>query len=408
MTRALVVALTALLLTAAGPVEDPAAAPTDACPSLGRCCVEGEADCVHPAAGRGVLAVSSLAAAGAGTAVYMAAGDSLRSGEPFIQMMGLGAVGALGAGLGAIAARLAPRGETTVLDRPGTPTLMVSLTPGGTATLDERVPYGLGVAFDPSIELDGRISLRPHVSFSTSLGVSQDVDPRPQYSEPIPGQDSTFPVALRAWRMRLSAGAELQMKLPYPADVPARVYMGRVELRYRPRWELRRRVTQPGASNHQATEHHAIYPATFGFRWHLSSRQQFTLYLGPRIDFIGFTDPGETEVRRGGGNVGSFHAEAWYALDIPFTPEQGMKTSVTGRVNLGYIHSNLDGNGFDFAAAVGFWGPIEVSFDLRLRRLNAPVAAQLSAGMIIGTGGGPFVELGLVTEPLRKPIEEVE
>ncbi|MCP4872419.1 MAG: hypothetical protein GY898_27280 [Proteobacteria bacterium] len=402
MTRALVAALSAVFLTAAGPVEDPAAAPKDACPSLGRCCVEGEEYCVHPAAGRGVLAVSSLAGAGAGAAVYMAAGDSLRSGEPFLQMMGLGAVGLLGSGLGAVAARLAPRGETTVLDRPGSPTLVLSLTPGGTSVLDEAAPYGLGFSFDPSFELDGYLAIRPHVAFSTSLGVSQDVDPRPQHTQPIDGQESTFPVALRAWKMKLSAGAEFRMKLPYPALVPARTYMGRIELRYRPRWELRRRVVQPGESDHQATEHHALYPATFGFRWHLSPRQRFTLWLGPRIDFISFTDHGETELHHGSGNVGSFHAEAWYSLDIPFTPEQGMKTSVTGRFNLGYVHSNLDGDGFDFTAAIGFFGPIEVSFDLRLRRMNAPVAAQISAGMIIGSGGGPFVELGLVTEPIRK------
>jgi len=268
--------------------------------------------------------------------------------------------------------------------------------------LDEAAPYGLGVALDPSFEVDPYLSIRPHFSFSTSLGVSQDVDPRPQHTEAIDGQDSTFPVALRRWKMKVSAGMEVRMKLPYPTLLPARSFMGRIELRYRPRWELRRRVVQPGASDHQATEHHALYPATFGFRWHLSPRQRFTLWLGPRIDFIGFTNPGSTELRRGQGNVGSFHAEAWYAIDIPFTPEQGMKTSVTGQLNVGYVHSNLDGSGFDITAAIGFFGPIEVSFDLRLRRMGAPVAAQLTAGMIIGTGGGPFVELGLVTPSIRK------
>ncbi len=395
-------ALAAALLSAAGPVEDPTAPPKDACPSFGRCCVEGEAFCIHPAAGRGVLAAGSLAGAGIGGLVYLTAGDSLRSGEPFTQMMGLGAIGLAGAGIGAIAGRLAPRGELTVPDRPSTPTLTFGLSPHGTSTLDELAPYGVRVALDPTFELDGIATIRPHVGFSTGLGAAQHVDPRPQHVAAIEGQDATFPVVLRTWSMKLSAGAELSLKLPYPALAPARTYMGRVELRYRPRWELRRRVLQPGAADHQAIEHHALYVATFGLRWHLSPRQRFTLWLGPRIDAIAFTDPGSTRLRHGTPNFGSFLAEAWYQLDIPFTPEDGMKTHVAGRINLGYVHNNLDGQGFDFGAVVGFFGPIEVSFDLRLRRLGSPVAAQLTAGMILGVGGGPFVELALVAPTLRR------
>jgi hypothetical protein len=316
-------------------------------------------------------------------------------------MMGMGVVGFVGAGLGAIAGFLAPGGERTVVDRPSSPTLTLSLSPGGTSVLDEVAPYGISISFDPEFVLDEVVGIRPHLAFSTSLGASRHVDPRPQHTETIRGQDATFPVVFSAWGMKLAAGAEVGIKLPYPSLGPARPFMGRLEFRYRPRWEMRRRVIQPGQDNHQATEHHALYPAMFGFRWHLSPRQRFTAWVGPRIDFIGFTNPGSREVRRGPGNIGTFHAEAWYQLDIPFTPEQGRKTSVTARINLGYVHSNLDGDGFDFAAAIGFFGPFEVSFDLRLRRLGAPAALQLTAGLIVGTGGGAFFEIGLVAPSIQ-------
>ncbi len=389
----------AVLLVGASPPVDPA--DLDACPSLKRCCVPGEEDCTHPGAARGLLFATTATSATVGTLGFLSAGDSLNSGDPFSQMIGLGAVGLLGSGVGALFSLLAPQGERAVDDRPGRPTFRLSLSPGGSGTLDESSPYGLGVQVDPRIDLGPMASLTPHAGLSLGLGDSVDVDPRPQNTQTLDGQDSTFPVALRAWRMRVSAGAELAVKLPYPMKVRAPLYTGAIEIRYAPRWELRRRVLHVGDDNRrQVVEHNALYPATVGFRWHLSPRQRFTLMLGPRIDWIAFSDPGSGELRRGGANLGSLYGEAWWQVDVPFTPNGGRKTSVTGRLNLGYTHSNLDGVGFDLGAIVGYFGPVELSFDLRLRKRGAPVAVQITGGMLFGAGGGPFVELGLVAPSL--------
>ena len=98
---------------------------------------------------------------------------------------------------------------------------------------------------------------------------------------------------------------------------------------------------------------------------------------------------------------GAFYAEAWYQLDLPMTPLGGGKASVAGRLNLGYVHSMLDGRSFELGPMVGFLGPLNLSFDLRIRQRGAAVAFQVTGGWWIGVGGGPYVELGLVTPDLR-------
>jgi hypothetical protein len=65
-------------------------------------------------------------------------------------------------------------------------------------------------------------------------------------------------------------------------------------------------------------------------------------------------------------------------------------------LNLGYIHSNLDGKGLDAGSIVGYFGPVEVSFDLRIRKRGAKMALQITAGAQIASGGGPFVKIGWV------------
>lgn len=399
MHRISILLAASVLLLGASPPETPP--DLDSCPSLKRCCAEGEEDCTHPGAARGLLFVTTGGAAALGTVGFLTVGDSLNAGDPFSQMIGVGGVGLLGSGLGAIFGLLAPNGETSVDDHPGRPTFRLALSPGGSSILDESSPYGLGLSIDPRIDLGPMVDLQPHLALSIGLGTSSDVDPRPQHDDVIDGQDTTFPVALETWRMKLSAGAELSVRLPYPLAVRRPAFTGRLELRYRPQWELRRRVLHPGDDDRsQVVEHNALYPATFGLRWHVSPRQRFTVYVGPRIDWIAFSDPGTGELRRGGANLGTLLAEAWWQLDVPFTPHGHRATSVTGRLNLGYVHSNLDGVGFDLGAIVGYFGPVELSFDLRLRKRGSPIAVQLTAGVLVGAGGGPFLEVGFVAPNL--------
>jgi hypothetical protein len=363
-----------------------------ACPSLRACCVEGEEECTHPAAARALLAGVSAAHFGAGLVMF-AAGDGANKGDPLGGLVGIGIIGAAGSLLGLVAGLLAPRGETTVPDRPSRPTLRLSLTPGGSSTIGERSPYGLAIRLDPTFVLGPEVRLQPHVGLSIELGHREWVDPRPQLAS---SGGSGLPVALTSHRARISLGLEFALALPYPHKMPRPLYTGPVELRWKPWFELRRRVLQPGTDARQLVGHTALY-ASFGMRWHVSPRQRFTVYVGPRFDRLTYSDPGSLKPKLGPGAFGSLYAEARWQLDIPFTPLARRATSVTGRLNIGYVHSNLDGRGIDLGPIVGFFGPVEVSFDLRIRKVGAPVALQVTAGYRIAAGGGPMLELGLVT-----------
>jgi len=230
---------------------------------------------------------------------------------------------------------------------------------------------------------------------SFALGRTTQVDPRPQFSDPLAGQESTFPVVLESWRFKGSVGAEVSFTLPYPAQVPRPIYSGPVELRWRPTFEFRfREVATEGVS--QTIQHLAFYPLTVGMRLHASPRQRFTFYVGPRIDWQGSSDPGSTEISPGSARPGRLFAEAWWQLDIPMTPQERAPHHITGRLNLGYIHSNLDGKGLDAGSIVGYFGPVEVSFDLRMRKRGSKMAFQITAGAQLASGGGPFVKIGWV------------
>ncbi len=393
----------------------PAAAPTPplpstawpldgrtACPSLRACCVAGEATCTHPGFSRLLLGGVGGGLAGVGVGMFLGVGDALDAGDPQGAIVGVGLIGLAGSVLGFLADLVTPGPAGAVRDRPGRPTLRISLSPGGSSTLDEQVPYGLGIRVDPFIALGPHVQLQPHVGASLNLGNRVVVDPRPQNVAPRAGQQGGFPRALAANRLRASLGAELAVKLPYPLAVRRPLYTGAVEIRWRPTWELRRRTLHPGASNVQLVELSTLYPATVGLRWHVAPRQRFTFYFGPRIDWLSFSDPGSTRLRRGGASLGTFYGEAWWQLDVPFSPRGLRKTTVTGRLNVGYIHSTLDGQRLDVGAIVGYFGPVEVSVDLRMRRQGAPVAVQVTGGVRIATGGGPFVELGVVAPEIGK------
>jgi hypothetical protein len=396
------------LLLAAPPLQAQEAEPEpqpddapDSCPTLFDCCVPGEEPCWHPKAGRGMLALGSGAGLAGGIGGFLVLGDSLGSGDPFGGIAGAGFVGLVGAALGALVASATPRGETRVHDRPGRPTLTLSLDPGGERTFDERAPPSFGLSLDPTFVLHDAVVLQPHFGLSTGLGPTVEVDPRPQLQSGIDGQDGGFPVVWRRHGLKVSAGAELTIKLPYPMPVKRPLATGRLEIRYRPRFELRRRTYQPGEPDERSVEHIALYPALFGLRWHVSPRQRFTVYMGPRLDLIGYSDVGGGGLGFGKAYAGAFHVEAWYHLDVPMTPLGRGATSVTGRFGFGYVHTMLDGNTFDLGPMVGFLGPLEASFDLRIRKRDAPVALQLGIGVRVGVGGGPFFEVGLVAPQVR-------
>ena len=192
---------------------------------------------------------------------------------------------------------------------------------------------------------------------------------------------------------QLSLGAEAALRVRRSATGEGRP---RLELRWRPTLEVRRRTLFPGQDNAQRTQHIALMPANLGMRWHVSPRHRFTWFVGPRFDWIGFSEPGSTQLVGNQGPLwGTFYGEAFYQMDMPITRRE-TAWSVTGRLNLGYIHSNLDGVSFDTGAIIGFFGPVDVSYDFRFRRRGAPWAWQLTLGNRLGTGGGAYLQLGAV------------
>jgi hypothetical protein len=349
----------------------------EACPSLRFCCVPGEAECVHPGLSRLLLAGVGGAMLTFGATTFLVTGDSLEAGDPQAPVMGTGLIALSGAALGAVADALTPGPPGLVHDRPMRPLVRLGFDPDSSYR-------GLGVQVDPTLNLGQRLILQPHLGLSADLGSSEAVDAGTEVVAP----------PLRSRRTKVSAGAELSLRFPYPLPVRRPLYTGAMELRYKPTWELRRRTLHPGEGNAQIVEHMALYPATFGLRWHVSPRQRYTLYMGPRVDWISFSDPGSTTLRRGGASLGRFYGEAWWQLDVPLAGSQG-KTSATGRFNLGYIHSMLDNQRFDSGAVVGYFGPVELSFDVVLRRAGSPLGVQLTVGYCVATGGGAFFEIGL-------------
>lgn len=363
------------------------------CPSRGRCCVPGETLCWHPGAGRLALGLAGGLGFGLGTAGFLWLGDSLGSGDPYGGLIGSGGVALVGVGLGALVASLAPRPERTVPDRPSRPTLRLRFSPGGATTFDERSPGVLGISLDPTMRAGDLLEIQPQAAASFGLGPSVDVDPRPQVQQDGSGEDGTFAPIQERRSLSFSAGAELALSLPYPARVGRPLHTGRLEIRWRPRVEIRRTARRIGGGSAQIVEQFSLLPALLGVRWHVSPRQRFTVLAGPCLDGISWGEKGS--IAHGRPFLGTFRVEAWYQLDVPLTPLSRGPWSVTGQFEIGYVHSMLDGQSVELGPIIGFLGPLEVAMHVRARRHDSPVALQVAAGVRLNRGGGPFVEIGL-------------
>ncbi len=372
-----------------------ASADEERCPVLREVGAPFASRCAHPGASRGLLAGVGAVAAGAGTYWFLIGGDSWRSGDPAGQAVGIGLVGAGGAVLGGVTALLAPRDEGAVRDRPARPTARISMGLGGATALDERRPTSLAISADPTLTFGARWQVQPHISFSPGFFSTVDVDPRPQATAALDGQASTFPVGRTVRRSRFAAGAELAYKPQRVVEGLARP--GRLELRWRPQVQIRRRTLHPDTPRAQVLQQLTLLPLTLGTRWHVTPRQRFTWFLGPRLDLVGYSVPGSGSLEGGGGPVwGSLYGEAYYQIDVPLTHASTRKTRWTGRFNLGYLHTNLDGQSLDTGAIIGFFGPVDVSWDLRRRHRGSSSALQATVGTLIAHGGGPYLELGAV------------
>ena len=345
-----------------------------------------------------------IAAGGVASGMLFALGDRTGSGDPATLLVGGGAVAGAGALFGALVARLGGDGPADPdRIRPSTLGLDYRFTQPG--ALDETHPHQMRVTFAPNYFFPGgggRLRLFGHVG--GTLWQERQVDPRPQFQQPIEGQLGTAPVALRERRLSIGVGADLAVNLPYPV-LERSAMLGAAELRYKPEFQIRRETLDPGLPSQRVIERSMLLPLTVGARWHLSPRQRFTVYFGPRFDIVSYAEPGEDQLARGSAIVGPLYGEAWYDVDFPMTARPRRdgaerKASVNSQLSMGYVHSRFDGRGLNFGPVIGFLGPVHVRWATRVRPKTWPVAMQFGAGATIGNGLSGAINMGVVLPDL--------
>lgn len=370
-------------------------------------CTRQVEPCTRSRAARVLLLSLGLAGGAVSAGLLFGLGDRLVQADPATLLVGASALAGVGAIAGAIAGRLGADGPA-LPDRlrPATVSLAQSYT--GPRFLDEVPAHATLLRFAPNLYMPNdaaRLRLFGHVG--GWLMPVRDVDPRPQFTEVPAGQEGTAPVVLRQRRVSIGLGVDLAVPLPYPVLAPRRsARLGPAELRWRPEVQIRRDSFAPGSSQATLLERTILLPLTVGVRWHLSARQRFTVYAGPRFDFVAFSDRGSDRLRRGGAQIGPLYGEAWYDVDVPLTGRlrgdgRPRKLEATGQLTLGYVHAKIDGQGFDFGPVIGFLGPIHVGWSTRLRPAGARLAAQLGAFARIGNNTTAGLELGLVAPDLH-------
>lgn len=374
------------------------------------CCIPADETCTRSGPARLLLlSVGGLAVAGGVTSLF-ALGDSLGGDDPATLLLATGTVALAGAIAGAIAGRLgADRGA--VPDRVRTETLGVTTGWGGTSVLDEHRPPSMLGHFAPTLRFsDGNSRLRLTGYVGGPLGRQTDVDPRPQVAMAASDRDGTAPTVRRQRGVWAGIGLDMAVALPYPVLSPRRSrFLGRAELRWKPDFHYRREFVEPGEHGERMAERAMLLPLTVGMRWHVSPRQRFTFYLGPRFDIVSIRGPGDAALRRGKAELGPMYAEVWYDIDIPLNSwpridGRPRRAVVNSQLSFAYIHSRFDGLGINFRAVVGFLGPAYVRWYIRIRPKHADVAVQATVGARIGGGFGLFGTVGLVLPDLRAKV----
>jgi len=370
------------------------------------CCAPDSTECTRPGPARLLLASVSGLAIATGLVSLFALGDRVAGDDPSALITAMGVVGGGAALIGTIAGRLGAD-RSSLPDRVRTETFALSSGLGGSSVYDENRPAWLTGSIAPTLRFAGGDSrLRLTAYLGGDLGKRVDTDPRPQFSDPASGGDGSAPAVFRSQTLRAGVGLDMAVGLPYPVLPPRRsAYLGKAELRWKPEFHYRRDRNEPGDDGERVVERTMLLPLTVGVRWHVSPRQRFTLYMGPRFDIVSYRGPGGESIARGSPEIGPIYGEAWYDIDIPLNahPKQRpgpRKTAVNSQVSMGYIHSRFDGTGINFRSVVGFLGSAHVRYHLRVRPVGSKVAYQATLAARIGGGVGFWGAVGLVLPDL--------
>jgi hypothetical protein len=368
-------------------------------------CTDDVEPCHRPDPARSILLALGAVGGGVAASLLFALGDRLAPGDPATLLVGTGAVAGAGALIGFAAGRLGAD-SAAVPDRIRPATAGLDWTVARPANLDEAQPHTLSLRWAPTWRFTpggARVRLIGHLG--GWLNPSRQVDPRPQAAASADDREGTAPQTFRQRRLSTSVGLDFAVPLPYPVlRNPRRsAFLGPAELRWRPTFDIRREAIDLDGVDPRVVERTMLLPLTVGARWHLSPRQRFTFYAGPRFDMVAYADPGTDGLSRGRPQLSPLYGEAWYDIDVPLTSRHRDKprlVDATGMLTMGYVHSRFDGFGLDFGPVVGFLGPVHVGWLTRIRPRGSKVAAQLGATGRIGNGFAGTLEVGIVVPDL--------
>ncbi len=309
---------------------------------------------------------------------WLAWGDTFNVGDPASLLAGMGLIAAGGAVVGGSVDLLAD-GGLPLEQRVQTPPIALYAGPGGTSILGEARPPSLGMSLGPGLRLGEGALLVLGGDLHGSLGATVDVDPRVQGS---------FDAALsqRSW------GWDLDPELRLEPAVLAGSGEGHWQLRVRP-WVRQRSHSLAYADDSSRDFRRSSIAPQLGLHWRLSGRQSFTAYVGPRWDFTSWSEGQE----RGSlsPRLGPIVGEARYDIHTEGLGWSPGGWSTRGRLRFAYVHDSFDGQGMDWGAAIGFFGPLVLRYDHMFVAPKRPLGFQVGLGWTLGEGGGLGLQVGM-------------
>ncbi len=306
---------------------------------------------------------------------WLTLGDSWNAGDASTVIGGVGLVALTGAVLGGSFAGVYT--DESPLDwEASTPTL--SLTPGvgGTATVGEEAPYTLTLSAAPRVRLSDGTSLVLAAEIFGDLGWSRELDPRPQ---------GAFETALQERTRGLDLAPELRARIS-----PT------LQLRFRAQAQVRLDDYLYGDDpDAQGIRRTALAPMA-GLAWDVSGRQRFWFLFGPRFDTIAWRAADETSWSSTGVLLGPPVGQAAYEIHLPDPDWIPGAWEFRRRLRVRYTHSRFDGDGYNRGAMIGFFGPVDLRYDIRARKPQMRWALQGALTLTISDHGGLGLTLGVV------------
>ena len=325
-------------------------------------------------------AVAGVEATTASTLLF-ALGDRMAVADPGVALGAAALVALGGIAIGGLVDLAGGRGPA-LTESIEPPTVAMGVIAHGSSVSGESDPYEGIVEVAPTLRFpSGRGHLRLLGSLVTGFGARTERDPRPQMAE-----GGSVPAALEVRTQSVMGGLEVALR-------PRRGRRGRAwEFRYKPQAVVANERLTFADGEQRVSRRTAVTPLTFGTRMHITPRQRYTVYLGPRWDFLAYGRPGALDAGR--PLVAPAYGETWYDIDLPF-PGLGKERAVS-QITFGYVHSRFGSQGLNVRKVVGFLGLFVARYAVRWRPRGAKVAYQLDLGAEVGSAVSPFVRWGVV------------